>query len=260
MLDQVTNVSEVLSAVKEVKKDAIANAVWRGVLSCVGSGVQLQIRRIAAEENKTAEQEALGCAEQAKPGEMGFGIEPREVDTSAFDARMNAVKWIIVNAGVSAKRVREEGVSALQWLATRRETQGKQADLSDLTELGLDAETIEAGRKLSERWERARSEERAEIAKDIGPGIVNELIAVCDDEVKFDLSVPELGLVVDMLGKAVHSAMIGATARVHASSWSPRRKGEAISELAGLTAARDALERIEVPDARDLVSNDRDIW
>ena len=164
MLDHVSTVSTAVSALKEVDRRIIRNAVWRASLSCLGSAVQLEIRRADAGDEDT--EESMAAA--------------RAVDPSAYEARVVAAQWIISDAGVPDDVVKEEAAGALKWLATRKDNDQANADLDDLREIGLDAETIEAGRKLAARWTQARSQERSKIVLSIGDSVVRDITSGVD--------------------------------------------------------------------------------
>jgi hypothetical protein len=257
MENSVATINDVVEVLAEDQR-VILQAIFGGTLSCLGSAVALEVRRAAAGEMRSKAGEGVELVEPAKAGEIGFAVEPTEVDTSAYEARVAAVHWVIAHSGAPDRFVRPQADSALEWLKTAQSnSSAKSADLKDLVELGLDADTIAAGRKVAARWDKARSDEKNAIVGSIGPSVVDEVCNVVDAA---DLKPGELSLVVTMLGKAIHKAMIDGVARVESSSWSARRKAEAVSDLANLTATRDLLDSVEVVDGRDFITADRKIW
>ncbi len=255
-LDHVNTLGTVVDAICEIDQRTILSAVFRGSLSALGSAVQLEIRRAQAPAVVT--EPAEETAEPASNGEQSHAVESRGIDTSAYEARITAVQWVIANSGgIPTPLVEKEAVTAYEWLLTRKDGDTKTVDLDDLIEIGLDKDTIEAGRKLAARWDKDRSEERTEIVKSIGGTVIRD---ICSQVDQHDLESQVVGLVVELLGKSVHKAMITSTARVEAASWSPRRKSEAVSELAGYVAVREMLEGMDITDVRDTISSDRVIW
>jgi hypothetical protein len=256
MLDQVSGVNDVIACLKEVDQRVILQAIFNGSCAVLGSAVALEVKYAQAGK------EAIQPWTPESEGDELEAVEVREVDTSSFDARMNAIHWIIANTGAPDRVVRPQLENACKWLRTAQDNDETDADgLKALADLGMDAETIEKGRVAGERWKKARSErklaQKAEILDSIGSRTIDDVCNVVD---AVDLAVYELSLVIQWFGNAVHKAEIDAVAIVYAGSWSKRRKAEAISDAAALTGVRDMLDAIEVPDTRDLVSTERHIW